>query len=143
MENIRSNTPINQSDCTTEIRRLCRAAVHHYGGIRKFANEIGEDEDKWGARLNDGRVVGFDVSWAMQVLRVTGDHRILVPFFMHNGKVDIDLLERLCKALNYVVFPLDKNGREEGSSTGVVIDNFLKGAQKLLRYSRLNRQGEI
>ena len=136
MDKDNATMQIYQSDFTDEIRRLCRTAVDRFGGIRKFATTLGEDENTWFNRLTDGRCVGFDVSWFLKVLLVTKDYHLLIPFFKQGKRIYISAITDLCNKLNYTVLPnfkcMDCKNCEDGS-TYIDIQNLLKITQKLLQ----------
>ena len=136
-----------QTDFNDKIRRRCRVAVDRFGGLRKFANTIGEDEDKWFNRFTDGRVVGFDTEWLYKVLEVTGDYEVLIPFFERGGRIRMGPLMQICKVLNHVVLPVfnarDTRGTQDtqdiqairdikDDTTNILVSYLLKAGQKLL-----------
>lgn len=126
-------TRVTQSDFTTEIRRRCRTAVDRYGGIRAFSKTVNENESLWQNRLTDGRVVGFDVSWLLKVFSVTGDYRLIVPFFKQGKRISISAIAEICKRLNHIVLPVFNCSENDGDSTYIHLDNLLQVAGKLIR----------
>ena len=126
-------SPNFQAKFQGEIRRSCRAAIDRFGGLRKFADTIGEDESKWFNRLTDGRVVGFDVEWLNRVLEVTGDYRVLLLFFKRGRRIKTRLLMKIAKAFDHVMLPVFKTQDDPTDDTVfILVSNLLKTGQRLL-----------
>lgn len=135
--NICNCTLKNQTDFQDKIRRACRVAVSRYGGIRRFANAIGEDEGRWTNRLTDGRVVGFDVDWLYTVFIVTHDAEVLLPFFMHKRTDRFSTLMNIARKLNYHAFMFPRFRVEEKKISDdtkyEIVGRLLQAAERIIK----------